>query len=122
MVGTALPSGQAELGYDLLGGEVGGVVLKPVVGALNTLPVLGDTLPQFGSRIGLGGADAAGNLGRMGGAGQTTQLDASSASASFQGEHPYYGIDPLENTSYPVGARLVQLTHIPPRQNGCRLL
>ena len=52
MVGTALPSGPAELGYDMLGGEVGSILLKPLVGALNTLPVLGDTLPQLSSRVG----------------------------------------------------------------------
>jgi hypothetical protein len=45
-VATGLPGSQAEIGYQLLGAEAGGVVLKPVVGTLNKLPVLGADVVQ----------------------------------------------------------------------------
>jgi hypothetical protein len=76
--------------------------------ALNRVPVLGAEVPRVWSRS----AVETGGVGRVGGAGQATRLDAASASAAFQGEHPYYGVDQLANTSYPVGSRLVQLTHM----------
>jgi hypothetical protein len=38
-------------------------------------------------------------------------FDAASASASFQGRYPYYGIDELVNTSLPEGSLVVQVTH-----------
>ena len=41
----------------------------------------------------------------------TANYDAASASARFQGEFPYWGVDQLKNTSLPSGRFVVQLTH-----------
>ncbi|MBJ7308998.1 LysM peptidoglycan-binding domain-containing protein, partial [Rugamonas sp. CCM 8940] len=39
------------------------------------------------------------------------KFDAAAESAKFQGDYPYLGVDPLQNTSLPVGRQIIQLTH-----------